>query len=46
MDIKLLSSILELCEKNNAKVRGIVCDMGNGKLLKELQVNAEKNTFS
>ena len=45
MDIKLLSSINELCEKNNAKVRGIVCELGNGKLLKELQVYAEKTHF-
>ena len=45
MNQKLLFSIIMLCEKNHANVRGIVCDMGNGKLLKELKVYSEKKHF-
>ena len=29
MNLKLLNSLITLCEDNNANVRGIVCDMGN-----------------
>lgn len=45
MDKSLLCSIICLCEENGANVRGIVCDMGNSKLLKELDVYRDKKHF-
>ena len=45
MNKSLLDSIINLCELSNAKVRGIVCDMGNHTLLKELGVYKEKKMF-
>ena len=29
MNIKLLNSLITMCEESNGNVRGIVCDMGN-----------------
>jgi Transposase protein len=45
MSKKLLFSIIKLCESSYANVRGIVCDMGNGKILKELKVYSEKKHY-
>jgi hypothetical protein len=38
MKQELLFSIVKFCEASHADVRGIICDMGNGKLLKELKI--------
>ena len=45
MDKELLFSIIKLCEQNNAQIRGIVCDMGNQRLLSQLNVYAQKSYF-
>lgn len=44
MDKDLLFSIIEQVEANNLKVRGIVCDLGNHKLIKDLKLY-EQNFF-
>jgi hypothetical protein len=41
----LLFSIVNLCERSHAHVRGIICDMGNCKLLRELNVYSESKHF-
>lgn len=41
----LLFSLIKECENSNAIIRGIICDMGNQKLLKELDVYNEKFYF-
>ena len=45
MDLKLICSLIKRCEQSNANVRAIVCDMGNGKLLKQLNVYSEQKHF-
>jgi len=45
MDQDLLFSIVRLCENSHAHIRGIICDMGNGKLLKELKLYSECKIF-
>ena len=45
MDQNLLFSIIRQCEDRRANVRGIVCDMGNSKLLKQLKVYSEQKHF-
>ena len=45
MDKELLFSIIGMCEQNNAKIRGIVCDMGNQRLLSQSNVYAQKSYF-
>lgn len=45
MSQELLSSIIRFCESSHANVRGIVCDMGNRKLLKELKIYSECKHF-
>lgn len=45
MNKELLFSIIRLCEENHANIRGITCDMGNGKLLKELKIYSEGRHF-
>ena len=41
----LLSKIIRKCEKSMCKVRGIVCDMGNKILLRQLGVNQRKMSY-
>jgi Transposase protein len=45
MNQSLLMSIIRLCESSHAYVRGIICDMGNSKLLKELEIYSECKHF-
>jgi hypothetical protein len=45
MNQSLLMSIVRLCELSHASVRGIICDMGNSKLLKELKIYSECKHF-
>jgi hypothetical protein len=45
MNKSLLYSIDKSCEASNASVRGIICDMGNSKLLKELCIYSEHKHF-
>ena len=43
MDLDLLLRLIAMSEKSNARVRAVVCDMGNQKLLGTLGVYKEKN---
>jgi hypothetical protein len=45
MNKSLLYSIVKSCEASYANVRGIICDMGNSKLLKELCIYSEHKHF-
>ena len=40
-----LFSLIKACEVNSASVRAMICDMGNGHLLKQLNVYSNKNHF-
>ena len=45
MSTELLMSIIDMCERSNARVRGIICDMGNHTLLSKLGVYSNQNYF-
>ena len=42
MNFALLSQLITLCENNHARVRAVICDKGNQKLLSQLGVYKEK----
>ena len=41
MNFALLSQLITLCENNHARLRAVICDMGNQKLLSQLGVYKE-----
>ena len=45
MTKNLLFKVIKKCEKNLCKVRGIVCDMGNKRLLRQLGVNRKQMSY-
>ena len=45
MDKELLNSLIVLCEQNGANIRAVACDMGNGRLLSQLNVSRAPHHF-
>ena len=45
IDVALLNSLIVQSERSNAKIRAIICDMGNTKLLSKLNVYQTHNNF-
>ena len=46
MNKEILKNLILKCEENNARVRAMVCDMGNRKLLSELKVYTYSHWFT
>ena len=45
MTLDILIELIVRCEQSNVKVRAMVCDMGNTKLLSQLQVYKHNSSF-